>query len=74
MHSKILKWLEKGKTIATLCISLVVSWFLYYMVAHFTMRTYRVNQAFRFDEGTWLHQNTIFYIMRAQSVLSNHLI
>ena len=26
------------------------------MVAHFTMRTYEVNQAFRFVEGIWLHQ------------------
>ena len=28
------------------------------MVAHFTMRTYRVNQAFRFVEGIWLHRKS----------------
>ena len=27
------------------------------MVAHFTMRTYRVNQAFRCVEGIWLYRN-----------------
>jgi len=31
-------------------------WFLYKMVAHFTMRTYGVNQAFQFIEGIWLHR------------------
>ena len=55
------------------------------MVAHFTMRTYGVNQEIRFDEGIWLHrksgqirfffsENTFFYIMRAQRVLSNHFV
>ena len=28
------------------------------MVAHFTLRTYGVNQEFRFDEGIWLHQKS----------------
>ena len=28
------------------------------MVAHFTMRTYGVNQEFRFDEGIWLHRKS----------------
>ena len=26
------------------------------MIAHFTMRTHEVNQAFRFVEGIWLHR------------------
>ena len=28
------------------------------MVAHFTMRTHGVNQAFRFLEGIWLHRKS----------------
>ena len=55
------------------------------MVAHFTMRTHGVNQAFRFVEGIWLHREshqmrffhrkkTFFYIIRAQHEMSNHLI
>ena len=54
------------------------------MVAHFTMRTYVVNQEFRFVKGIWLHQTSrqirfysgkdLFYILRAQHVLSYHLI
>ena len=28
------------------------------MVAHFTMRTHGVNQAFRFVEGIWLHRKS----------------
>ena len=28
------------------------------MVAHFTMRTHGVNQAFRFVEGIWLHRQS----------------
>ena len=28
------------------------------MVAHFTMRTHRVNQAFQFVEGIWLHRES----------------
>ena len=28
------------------------------MVAHFTMRTHGVNQAFRVVEGTWLHRKS----------------
>ena len=28
------------------------------MVAHFTLRTYGVNQEFRFDEGNWLHRKS----------------
>ena len=44
----------------------IFSWFLYYMVVHFTMRTYVVNQAFLIVEGIWLHQESrqirnIFY-------------
>ena len=31
------------------------------MVAHFTMRTYGVNQAFRFDEDIWLHRKSRLY-------------
>ena len=31
------------------------TWVLYKNVAHFTMRTYEVNQAFRFVEGIWIH-------------------
>ena len=53
------------------------------MVAHFTMRTYGVNQAFRFVEGIWLHRKSHqirfffkdrVYIIRAQREMSNHLI
>ena len=50
------------------------------MAAHYTMRTYGVNQAFRFVEGIWLHRKSrqtififgydLFYIIRAQHVLS----
>ena len=32
--------------------------FLYWMVAHFTLRTYGVHQAFRFVEGIWLHRKS----------------
>ena len=28
------------------------------MVAHFTLRTYGVNQEFRFAEGIWLHRKS----------------
>ena len=55
------------------------------MVAHFTMRTHGVNQAFRFVEGIWLHRKChqirfffsekgIVYIICAQREMSNHLI
>ena len=54
------------------------------MVAHFTMRTYGVNQAFRFGEGIWLHRKSrqirfifrkdLVLIIRAQREMSNHLI
>ena len=55
------------------------------MVAHFTMRTHGVKQAFRFVEGIWLHRKShqiryfssekdCFYIIRAQREMSNHLI
>ena len=54
------------------------------MVAHFTIRTYGVNQEFRFGEGIWLHRKSrqigfffgkdLFYIIRAEHVLSYHLI
>ena len=33
-------------------------WFLYYIVAHLTMRTYGVNQAFRFVEDIWFHRKS----------------
>ena len=63
----------------------IVTWFLYYMVAHFTLRTYGLNQEFRFDEGIWLHQKShqirflfsekdLVYIIRAQRKMSNHII
>ena len=54
------------------------------MVAHLTMRTHGVNQAFRFVEGIWLHRKgrqigyftrkDPFSFMRAQREMSNHLI
>ena len=55
------------------------------MVAHFTMRTHGVNQAFRFVEGIWLHrkrrqirfffsEKDLVYIIRAQHEMSNHLL
>ena len=55
------------------------------MVAHFTMRTHGVNQAFRFIEGIWLHRKShqirfffsekdLVYIIRAQREMGNHLI
>ena len=54
------------------------------MVAHFTMRTHGVNQAFRFDEGIWLHRmshrirfffgKNLVYIIRALRETSHHLI
>ena len=55
------------------------------MVAHLTMLTHEVNQAFRFVEGIWLHRKShqirfffsekdLVYIIRAQREMSNHLI
>ena len=52
------------------------------MVAHFTLRTHGVNQAFRFVEGIWLHRKSHqivsekdrVYIIRAQPEMINHLI
>ena len=55
------------------------------MVAHFTMRTHGVNQAFQFVEGIWLHRKShqfrlffrnkdLVYLIRAQREMSNHLI
>ena len=55
------------------------------MVAHFTMRTHGVNQAFRFVEGIWFHRKShqirfffrkkdLVYIVRAQHEMRNHLI
>ena len=59
-------------------------WFLDYMVAHLTMRTHGVNQAFRFVEGIFYIERVIksgiftrkdpFSFMRAQREMSNHLI
>ena len=50
----------------------------------FTMRTYGVNQAFRFVEGIWLDRKSrqirffseknLVFIIRAQREISNHLI
>ena len=34
------------------------AWYIYRMVAQNTVRTYGVNQAFRFVEGTWLHRQS----------------
>ena len=59
--------------------------FLYWMVAHFTMRTHGVNQAFHYVEGIWLHRKSrqirfffskkdLVFIIRAQRKMSNHLI
>ena len=55
---------------------LYLPWFLYYMVAHLTMRTHGGNQDFRFVEGIWLHRKIrqirfffgkhLVYIIRAQ--------
>ena len=39
--------------------SVLDPWFLFKMVAHFTMRTYGVKQEFRFVEGIWLHRKKI---------------
>ena len=54
------------------------------MVAHFTMSTHGVNQAFRFIEGIWLQRKSrqirffsekdLVFIIRAQREMSNHLI
>ena len=44
------------------------TWFLYYMVAHFNMHTYEVNQAFGFVKGIWLHRKNrqirFFFVKR----------
>ena len=34
------------------------SWLLFYIVAHFTMHTHGLNQAFLFFEGIWLHRKS----------------
>ena len=55
------------------------------MVAHFTMRTYGVNQVFRFVEGIeddierdvksyFFFEITYFIFIRAQHILSHHLV
>ena len=52
------------------------------MVAHFTMRTQGVNQAFRFVGGVWLHRKSrqiryffsekdLVYIIRAQREMND---
>ena len=61
--------------------------YLYYMVAHYTVRTYGVNQVFRLVKGFRLHRQSrqirfffvgkyLLHFMRAtaQHVLSYHLI
>ena len=49
---------------------------LYYMVAHFIMRTYGINQESRFVEGIWLdrksHQIRIFFLEMTPSSLPWH--
>ena len=35
-----------------------IPWFLYKMVAHFSMRTHGLHQALRFVEGIWLHRKS----------------
>ena len=57
---------------------------LHKMVAHFTMHTHGVCQAFRYLEGIWIHRKSrqihfffvkdLIYILCAQHVLSYHLI
>ena len=43
----------------------------HYMVAHFTLRTYVVNQKFRFVEGIWLHRQSrqVPFIFRKLPIL-----
>ena len=43
----------------------------HYMVAHFTLRTYVVNQEFRFVEGIWLHRQSrqVPFIFRKLPIL-----
>ena len=36
----------------------ILSMFFYKMVAHITMRTYGLNEAFRFVESSWLHRKS----------------
>ena len=60
-----------------------IPWFLNKMVAHFTMRT-GVKKEFRFVEGILLHRKSsqirfffgkdLFFMIRAHSEMSNHLI
>ena len=50
------------------------------MIAHFTMRTHGVNQAFRFVKGIWLHRKSrqihfftekdLVFIIRAKREMS----
>ena len=43
------------------------------MVAHFTMRTHGVNQAFQFIKGIWLHRKShqIRFFVRKKTLFSN---
>ena len=60
------------------------SLFLYWIVAHFTMRTHGLNQAFRCVEGIWLHRKSrqirkyfrkrLILHHTSEHVLSYHLI
>ena len=45
------------------------------MVAHFTMRTHGVNQAFRFVEGIWLHRKShqIRFFFREKILFSSYV-
>ena len=59
-------------------------WFLYQMVAHFTMRTHGVNQAFhllkafgyieRVVNSDFFSEKDLVFIIRAQCEIVNHLI
>ena len=54
------------------------------MVAHFTMRTHEINQAFRFVEGIryierviksdFFSEKDLVYDIRAQREMNNHLV
>ena len=43
------------------------AWYIYKIVAHFTMCTYGVKQIFRFVEGIWLHRKNHQMIMIVDS-------
>ena len=49
------------------------TWVLYKMVAHFTMRTYELNQAFRFVEGIWIHRKSRQIRKKRKRLILHHL-